>query len=78
MILSLKNITPIDQSSKFGYLVIQDADGRMKPVNTFASEILRKLFIWQKTLMQKLYCRLGFFVNARKKSTVGIMFQLYI
>ena len=38
-----KNITPIDQSSKFGYLVIQDADGRMKPVNTFASEILRKL-----------------------------------
>ena len=38
-----KNITPIDQSSKFGHLVIQDADGRMKPVNTFASEILRKL-----------------------------------
>jgi hypothetical protein len=26
-----------------GYLVIQDADGRMKPVSTFASEILRKL-----------------------------------
>ena len=37
------NITPVDQADKFGRLVIQDFDGRMKPVNTYASELLRKL-----------------------------------
>ncbi|MGB2316436.1 MAG: cytochrome c biogenesis protein CcsA [Flavobacteriaceae bacterium] len=37
------NITPVDESNRFGELVIQDSDGRMKPVNTYASELLRKL-----------------------------------
>ena len=37
------NITPIMHSDAFGELVIQDYSGRMMPVNTFASEILRKL-----------------------------------
>ncbi|MEM8999593.1 MAG: cytochrome c biogenesis protein CcsA [Bacteroidota bacterium] len=30
-------------AAKFGKLVIQDDGGRMKPINTFASELLRKL-----------------------------------
>ncbi len=30
-------------AEKFGALVIQDEGGRMKPINTFASELLRKL-----------------------------------
>ena len=30
-------------ASKFGKLVIQDLDGRMKPANTFSSELLRKV-----------------------------------
>ena len=38
-----KNITPTDLADRFGSLVIQDADGRMKPVNTYSSELLRKL-----------------------------------
>ena len=38
-----KNITPTDVADRFGSLVIQDADGRMKPVNTYSSELLRKL-----------------------------------
>ena len=37
------NITPKDHAEKFGHLVIQDSDGRMKPVSTYASEMLRKL-----------------------------------
>src|SRR6056297_1019105 len=32
-----------EHAEKFGALVIQDEGGRMKPVNTFASELLRKL-----------------------------------
>lgn len=32
-----------DHAAKFGKLVIQDDNGRMKPINTFASELLRKL-----------------------------------
>lgn len=32
-----------DHASSFGYLVIQDDNGRMKPINTFSSELLRKL-----------------------------------
>ncbi|WP_224491068.1 cytochrome c biogenesis protein CcsA [Robertkochia flava] len=32
-----------EHAAKFGKLVIQDERGRMKPVNTFASELLRKL-----------------------------------
>ena len=36
---------PVDEShaSKFGSIVIQDSGGRMKPLNTFASEVLRKV-----------------------------------
>ncbi len=32
-----------EHAEKFGALVIQDENGRMKPINTFASELLRKL-----------------------------------
>jgi cytochrome c-type biogenesis protein CcsB len=31
------------QAAKFGTLIIQDAGGRMKPANTFASELVRKV-----------------------------------
>ena len=34
---------PDDQANKFGSLVIQDLGGRMKPANTFSSELLRKV-----------------------------------
>ncbi|MDI9258368.1 cytochrome c biogenesis protein CcsA [Flavobacterium sedimenticola] len=34
---------PEKQAAAFGRLVIQDAGGRMKPVNTFSSELLRKV-----------------------------------
>jgi len=37
------NITPKAHADKFGHLVIQDLSGRMMPVNTYASEMLRKL-----------------------------------
>jgi cytochrome c-type biogenesis protein CcsB len=37
------NITPKTHASEFGNLVIQDLSGRMMPVNTYASEMLRKL-----------------------------------
>ncbi|ULC60740.1 cytochrome c biogenesis protein CcsA [Flaviramulus sp. BrNp1-15] len=37
------NITPKAHADEFGHLVIQDLSGRMMPVNTFASEMLRKL-----------------------------------
>ncbi|MEZ4811310.1 MAG: cytochrome c biogenesis protein CcsA [Allomuricauda sp.] len=32
-----------EHAEKFGALVVQDEGGRMKPINTFASELLRKL-----------------------------------
>ncbi len=32
-----------EHAEKFGKLVIQDESGRMKPINTFSSELLRKL-----------------------------------
>ena len=32
-----------EHASKFGYTIIQDAGGRMKPINTFSSELLRKV-----------------------------------
>lgn len=32
-----------EHAAKFGRMVIQDAGGRMKPVNTFSSELLRKV-----------------------------------
>lgn len=37
------NIAKPEHAAKFGRLVIQDAGGRMKPVNTFSSELLRKV-----------------------------------
>lgn len=36
------NAVSKEQAAKFGHLIIQD-NGRMKPVNTFASELLRKI-----------------------------------
>jgi cytochrome c-type biogenesis protein CcsB len=33
----------IEHAQNFGYLIMQDHRGRMKPMNTYASEILRKL-----------------------------------
>ena len=41
-ILNANVINP-EHAAKFGELVIQDAGGRMKPANTFASELIRKL-----------------------------------
>ena len=38
-----ENIAPKTHAEKFGYMVIQDLGGRMMPVNTYASELLRKL-----------------------------------
>ncbi|MBT8273590.1 MAG: cytochrome c biogenesis protein ResB, partial [Bacteroidia bacterium] len=37
------HITAKEEADKLGRLVIQDFDGRMKPINTYASELLRKL-----------------------------------
>jgi cytochrome c-type biogenesis protein CcsB len=41
--LILAMAVPSEEAEKFGHLVIQDDGGRMKPINTFASELLRKL-----------------------------------
>ncbi|MGB5269526.1 MAG: cytochrome c biogenesis protein CcsA [Eudoraea sp.] len=42
---SLLNASTVtkEHAAKFGELVIQDGGGRMKPLNTFSSELLRKL-----------------------------------
>ncbi|MDN3723675.1 cytochrome c biogenesis protein CcsA [Aequorivita sp. SDUM287046] len=40
--LILANAVSKEHASKFGHLIIQD-NGRMKPINTFASELLRKI-----------------------------------
>ncbi|MCV9928170.1 cytochrome c biogenesis protein CcsA [Flavobacterium sp. LS1R49] len=42
---SLINVykAPEAHAAKFGRLIIQDAGGRMKPINTFSSELLRKV-----------------------------------
>ncbi len=37
------NVVDIKHAEKFNTLVIQDAGGRMKPVHTFASELVRKV-----------------------------------
>ncbi len=37
------NVVSKEHAAKFGELVVQDAGGRMKPVNTYSSELLRKL-----------------------------------
>ena len=39
----IKTVAPIKKAEIFGHLVIQDYGGRMKPVNTYSSELLRKL-----------------------------------
>jgi len=39
----IANKVSSEHAENFGKLVIQDAGGRMKPVNTFASELLRKV-----------------------------------
>ena len=39
----IKYKVPELQAEKFGRLIIQDAGGRMKPINTFSSELLRKV-----------------------------------
>ena len=45
----LHAITPSKaHAAKFAELVIQDAGGRMKPINTFSSELLRKLSLKDK------------------------------
>jgi cytochrome c-type biogenesis protein CcsB len=41
--LIVKNAVKEDHAAEFGRLVIQDAGGRMKPANTYSSELLRKL-----------------------------------
>lgn len=41
-IINKYKVTP-KHAEQFGRLVIQDAGGRMKPVNTFSSELLRKV-----------------------------------
>ncbi len=35
---------PADHSAKFGKLLIQDAQGRIEPVNTLSSEVIRKIY----------------------------------
>ncbi|MFC0604223.1 cytochrome c biogenesis protein CcsA [Winogradskyella pulchriflava] len=37
------NITPVEHADKFAKMVIQDYSGRMMPMHTYASEMLRKL-----------------------------------
>ena len=36
-------LVPENEAAKFGRLIIQDDGGRMKPINTFSSELLRKV-----------------------------------
>lgn len=33
-----------EHAKKFGQLIVQDQDGRMKPINTMSSELLRKIY----------------------------------
>lgn len=37
------NMVSVEHAEKFSQVVIQDAGGRMKPVHTYASELLRKV-----------------------------------
>jgi len=43
--LAINKVPPINeiQAAKFGKLIVQSNDGRLKPVNTLSSELLRKL-----------------------------------
>jgi cytochrome c-type biogenesis protein CcsB len=40
---TVDNPVSLEHAEEFGSLVIQDSGGRMKPLNTFASELLRKV-----------------------------------
>ncbi|MBT8308570.1 MAG: cytochrome c biogenesis protein CcsA [Maribacter sp.] len=42
------NVVDAEHAEKFGKLVVQDEGGRMKPINTFSSELLRKLSLKDK------------------------------
>ncbi|AHM60255.1 ABC transporter involved in cytochrome c biogenesis permease [Flammeovirgaceae bacterium 311] len=37
------SVVPLEKANAYGTLVVQDLDGRMKPLNTLANEITRKL-----------------------------------
>ena len=39
----LADAFPLEHTEKFGSLIIQDLGGRMKPANTFSSELIRKV-----------------------------------
>ena len=41
-IIEKRNVPEV-HAAKFGRLIVQDAGGRMKPINTFSSELLRKV-----------------------------------
>ena len=41
--LIVANAVSVEHAEEFGRIVIQDAGGRMKPANTYSSELLRKL-----------------------------------
>ena len=41
---ALEQVVPKEHASTFGYLLIQDTNGRIKPVNTFALQLLRKIY----------------------------------
>ena len=38
-----KQVVGIEHAAQFGHLLIQDNNGRLKPMNTYANEVLRKL-----------------------------------
>ncbi len=44
----MASIIDADHAERFGKLVVQDEGGRMKPINTFSSELLRKLSLKDK------------------------------
>ena len=46
-------IIPKVQASAFGHLLVQDLDGRIKPINTLSSEFLRKLSRKRGIVIQK-------------------------
>ncbi|UCS94625.1 cytochrome c biogenesis protein CcsA [Echinicola marina] len=46
-------IIPQERAAKYGQLVVQDLDGRMKPLNTLAHEIVRKLTGRSEVLLEE-------------------------
>ncbi|WP_215225550.1 cytochrome c biogenesis protein [Echinicola shivajiensis] len=46
-------IIPQERAEKYGQLVVQDLDGRMKPLNTLAHEIVRKLTGKSEVLLEE-------------------------